>query len=83
MVRVSAVNELAALSRTGSDEGPGVGSPGAGVVRRVVITGDPFNSKVPGVYMGGSIMLQEPRRVRERRLRPQAGCMYSEPHSTR
>jgi len=27
-------------------------------------------------------MLVESRRVRERRLRPQAGCMYSVTHST-
>ena len=44
--------------------------------------GDPIHFESPDVYLGGSIMLVESRRVRERRLRPQAGCMYSVSHST-
>jgi hypothetical protein len=37
----------------------------------------------PGVCLGGGVVLVESRRVPERRLRPQAGCMYSISHSTR
>ena len=44
--------------------------------------GDPIHFQSPGVYLGGGVVLVESRRVRERRLRPQAGCMYSVSHST-
>ena len=42
-------------------------------VRTVVIAGTQFD-KSPGVCLGGSIVLVKSRHVRERRLRPQAGC---------
>jgi hypothetical protein len=44
--------------------------------------GDPIHFQSPGVCLGGGVVLVESRRVRERRLRPQAGCMYSASHST-
>jgi hypothetical protein len=43
-------------------------------VRRVVIRG-PNSDQSPGGCLGGSIMLVESRRVDERRLRPQTGCL--------
>jgi len=82
MVRVNAVNELPALSRMADAEGPGGGWSPAVEVRSVVICGDPIHFEVPVSALGGSIMLVESRRVRERRLRPQAGCIYSVSHST-
>src|SRR5215217_5672757 len=90
MLRVSAVNELPALSwmreagaldcgdssedrRVAAGPGPRCSRVSVGV-RTVVIAGDPNLIESPGGYLGGSIVLVEPRRVRERRLRPQAGC---------
>jgi hypothetical protein len=87
MLRVNAVKELPALSRVGAPDregslgdrrvakGPGSGSSRVVVaVRKVVTTGTQFNQS-PGVCLGGSVALVESRRVRERRLRPQAGCL--------
>ena len=82
MARVNAVNELPALSRMVDADGPGGGWSPAVEVRSVVICGDSIHFKSPGVCLGGGVMLMESRRVRERRLRPQAGWMYSSPHST-
>jgi hypothetical protein len=79
---VSAVNELAALSRMADPDGPGEGWSPAVEVRRVVMYGDPIHFQSPIVCLGGGVVLVESRRVRERRLRPQAGCMYSVSHST-
>jgi hypothetical protein len=90
MLRVSAVKELPALSRMrdvglldcegASDDarvadGPGSGCSPVVEVKRVVITGDPIQIKVPGVCLGGCIMHVKSRRVYERRLRPQTGCL--------
>jgi hypothetical protein len=90
MLRVSAVKELPALSRMrdvglldregSSDDarvadGPGSGCSPVVEVKRVVITGDPIQIKVPGVCLGGCIMHVKSRRVYERRLRPQTGCL--------
>jgi hypothetical protein len=61
MLRVSAVKELPTLSRLGD----------AGPPDRERSLDD---CKSPGVCLGGCIVLVESRRVRERRLRPQAGC---------
>ena len=88
MLRVNAVKELPALSRMGDvdawiakahqamqvADGPDPVVLRCGEVRRVVITGTQ-SIESPGVCLGGSIMLMESRRVRERRLRPQAGCI--------
>lgn len=82
MERVNAVNELPALSRMADANWPGGGWSPAVEVRRVVMYGDPIHFQSPGVYLGGGVVLVESRRVRERRLRPQAGCMYSVTHST-
>jgi hypothetical protein len=90
MLRVSAVKELPALSRMrdvglldcegASDDARVADRPGSGCspvveVKRVVITGDPIQIKVPGVCLGGCIMHVKSRRVYERRLRPQTGCL--------
>jgi len=89
MLRVSAVKELPALSRIGdtgaldcggpSDDRRVADAPGADCSRvvvdrrRVAIYRDTFNRKSRGC-LGGSVMLVKSRRVRQRRLRPQAGC---------
>jgi hypothetical protein len=89
MLRVSAVKELPALSRIGDTgaldcEGPSddrrvADAPGADwsrvVVdgRRVAIYGTHSIESSRGC-LGGSVMLVKSRRVRQRRLRPQAGC---------
>src|SRR5512132_3939271 len=96
MLRVSAVKELPALSRIGDAgaldcEGPAddrrlADAPGSGWSwvmaegRRVVIWGT-HSIKSPGGCLGGCIVLVESRRVRERRLRPQAGCQVQRPLS--
>jgi len=46
------------------------------------LRGTQFNQS-PGVCLGGSVVLVESRRVRERRLRPQAGCLVQPPQSSR
>ena len=90
MLRVSAVKELPVLSRMGeadaldregaSDDcgaadGSGCGCSRVAVgVSRVVIMWDPINQK-SRICLGGSSMLVESRRVHERRLRPQTGCL--------
>jgi hypothetical protein len=98
MLRVSAVKELPALSRIGDTdaldcEGPSddrrvADAPGADwsrvVVdrRKVAIYRDTFNRKSRGC-LGGSVMLVKSRRVRQRRLRPQAGCQIQPFHYIR
>jgi hypothetical protein len=75
MLRVNAVKELPALSRIADADAPGAGWLPAVEVRRVVMFGGPNSFESPGVCLGGGAMLVESRRVRERRLRPQAGCL--------
>jgi hypothetical protein len=91
MLRVNAVKELPALSRVGdagasdreglSDDrgvanGPGSGCSEVAVGFRRVVIWDPIQIKVPGVCLGGSIVLVESRRVCERRL-PTPGRLSS------
>jgi hypothetical protein len=89
MLRVSAVKELPALSRMrdvglldcegSSDDARAAVRPGSGCspvaieLRSVVITWDQ-SIKVPDLP-GRQHMLVESRRVHERRLRPQTGCL--------
>ena len=87
MLRVNAVNELPALSRMreagaldceGSSRiaasllGPDPGVRGRRL-ERLSLRGTQLDQS-PGIYLGGSIVLVKSRHVRERRLRPQAGC---------
>ena len=93
MLRVNAVKELPAFSRVGEvgewdREGPlgdrrvadGSGSKCSRVA--VGLEGGhagPNSIKVPESACGGSLVLMESRHVRERRLRPQAGCLVQLP----
>jgi hypothetical protein len=59
--------------------GPDPGGPGwRSGLGALSFTGDPNFNQSPGVCLSGSVILVESRRVRERRLRPQAGC-YVQP----
>jgi hypothetical protein len=86
---LSRIGDAGASDREGSTadrrvgDGPEAGCSWVAVgVRRVVIAGTQFN-KSPGGCLGGSIVLVESRCVRERRLRPQAGCLIQLLQSSR